>query len=106
GDGPDYSIDREVEDVLAVIDASGPPVHLVGHSFGAILCVLVAAQASERIDKLVLYEPPVSEQPPTDNSLEDQLDTLVAAGELDAAVATFSGPASVTDKGLQTNRSR
>src|SRR5437879_7690088 len=49
GDGPEYSIDREIEDVLAVIDSCRPPVHLVGHSFGAIVCILVAARASERI---------------------------------------------------------
>src|SRR3954447_8991272 len=32
-DGPVYSIGREVEDLVAVIDACDPPVHLIGHSF-------------------------------------------------------------------------
>ena len=45
GDGPDYSFEREVEDVLAVVDAAGGDAHLVGHSFGA-LCCLVAATRS------------------------------------------------------------
>ena len=38
GDGPDYEVAREFEDVAAVVDAvaeaSGSPVDLYGHSFG------------------------------------------------------------------------
>jgi pimeloyl-ACP methyl ester carboxylesterase len=49
-DRPVYSIEREIEDVLAVINMSEPPVHLVGHSFGATVALLVAARASDRID--------------------------------------------------------
>lgn len=41
-DGAAYSIDREVDDVVAVIDDCDGPVHLVGHSFGAVLALLVA----------------------------------------------------------------
>jgi pimeloyl-ACP methyl ester carboxylesterase len=105
-DGPEYSIEREIEDVLAVIDVCGRPVHLVGHSFGAVLALLVAARAGDRIDKLVLYEPPISTEPAADNSLEEQLDTMVAAGDLDGAVEIFAGAVDVTDDELQTNQSR
>jgi pimeloyl-ACP methyl ester carboxylesterase len=105
-DGPEYSIEREIEDVLAVIDVCGRPVHLVGHSFGAVLALLVAARAGDRIDKLVLYEPPISTEPAADNSLEEQLDTMVAAGDLDGAVEIFAGAVDVTGDELQTNQSR
>jgi pimeloyl-ACP methyl ester carboxylesterase len=88
------------EDVLAVIDASEPPVHLVGHSFGAIVSLLVAARASERIDKLVLYEPPLGVEEPAADEWLDQLDTMVATGELDAAIKSFASAANITDQEL------
>ena len=105
-DGPDYSIGREVEDVLAVIDVCEPPVHLVGHSFGAIVSLLVATQAADRIDKLVLYEPPVGEGHPAANEWLDQLDTMVATGDLDTAVEMFAVAANLTDEELQTHQSK
>lgn len=56
-DGDDYSIGREVEDVLAVLDEYPEPA-LLGHSFGAVVA-LEAARRTDRISDLVLYEPPV-----------------------------------------------
>ena len=35
--GADYSLEREVEDVVALIDSTDGPVSLLGHSHGAIL---------------------------------------------------------------------
>ncbi|MFC6992235.1 alpha/beta fold hydrolase [Haladaptatus sp. GCM10025707] len=59
GDAPEYSLEREVEDVVAVVDSIGEPVVLLGHSYGA-LCSLEAALHTENVSKLVLYEPPFS----------------------------------------------
>lgn len=50
-----YSIERECEDIHAVLDAAGPGAMLAGHSYGAI-CALAAA-ARRAVPKLVLYEP-------------------------------------------------
>ena len=62
GDGPDYAVQREVEDVLAVVAAAGDGAHLVGHSFGAVCC-LFAATRSPSLRSLVLYEPPLPRRP-------------------------------------------
>lgn len=105
GDGPEYAIEREIQDVLAVIDASNPPVHLIGHSFGAVLALLVAARASERVDTLVVYEPPVGEVTPAGDELLDDLDTALATGDLDTAVRTFAAMANITGVELQSHRS-
>ena len=43
GDGADGSLEREVEDLAAVTAAAGPEVHLVGHSYGAVVCLKPAA---------------------------------------------------------------
>jgi pimeloyl-ACP methyl ester carboxylesterase len=62
GDAEEYSIEREYEDVVAVVDAVaqqwGGPVDLLGHSYGA-LCALEAALRTDHVRRLVLYEGPV-----------------------------------------------
>ena len=55
--GPAYSIEREYEDILAVLAAAGPGAFLAAHSFGAI-CALGAALL-EPPPRLVLFEPPL-----------------------------------------------
>lgn len=57
GDGEEYSLKREIEDVLAVIDAVDDEPALYGHSFGG----LQAIEAARRTDvaAVVAYEPAV-----------------------------------------------
>jgi pimeloyl-ACP methyl ester carboxylesterase len=55
GDGRAYDIEREFEDVVALIDSIDRTVALLGHSYGAI-CALEAALRSGRVRGLVLYE--------------------------------------------------
>jgi pimeloyl-ACP methyl ester carboxylesterase len=95
GDGPDYGLTREFEDVVAVVDsiaqASGSRVDVYGHSYGGE-CAFGAALLTSRMRRLVLYEgwPPVMPEKfefPTE--VQDRLDGLVAAGERDAALETF-----------------
>jgi pimeloyl-ACP methyl ester carboxylesterase len=56
--GPDYSIVRECEDVLAVSAETGASL-LVGHSYGGLVA-LEAARENAVFTKLALYEPGVS----------------------------------------------
>lgn len=53
-----HSVADEVADVVAVLRQIGDPVFLLGHSHGAICALDAAAQYSEGVRKLVLYEPP------------------------------------------------
>ncbi len=57
GDSDEYSLDRGVEDVCAVIDAVDADPVLFGHSFGGLLAVETARTAP--VEKLVAYEPAV-----------------------------------------------
>ncbi|WP_136697217.1 alpha/beta fold hydrolase [Geodermatophilus dictyosporus] len=59
GDTLPYAIDREVEDIAALIDRLGGPAHLYGHSSGAGL-VLHAVAAGLPVDGFVLHDPPYS----------------------------------------------
>jgi pimeloyl-ACP methyl ester carboxylesterase len=60
GDSPRYSLQREVEDVVAVVSSQPGAVFLLGHSFGGV-CALEAAFLTDKISKLVLYEPPLQD---------------------------------------------
>jgi pimeloyl-ACP methyl ester carboxylesterase len=59
GDTPPYAVEREVEDLAALIEAAGGTASLYGHSSGAAL-VLHAGAAGLAVEKLVLHEPPYS----------------------------------------------
>src|SRR6185503_17048578 len=58
GDSLPYSLEKEVEDVVAVVTAQQVPVFVLGHSFGAV-CAFEAAFHTGKIARLALYEPPV-----------------------------------------------
>lgn len=90
GDGPDYSLQREAEDVAAVIEAIGGPVFVLGHSFGA-LCSLEAARLTSAIAAMVLYEPPAATASTfaVDPAVLAELISLVDAGEPERALEHF-----------------
>jgi pimeloyl-ACP methyl ester carboxylesterase len=59
-DGVDYSMMEQVEDLGAVISSlGGGRAHVVGHSYGAYLALLLAIHRPELIRRMVLAEPPV-----------------------------------------------
>lgn len=41
-DGPSFSIQREQEDIAAVLDLAGPDATLLGHSYGAVIALGLA----------------------------------------------------------------
>jgi len=57
GDTPPWSLDREVEDIAALIGAAGAPAALYTSSSGAALA-LAAVTSSLQVSALALYEPP------------------------------------------------
>lgn len=91
GDADSYAIEREFEDIAAVVDAIGTKVNVLGHSFGGH-CVLGAALLTANIRRLVVYETDapegmVSQALPAD--LVDRFQALVEAGDRVGAVTTF-----------------
>jgi pimeloyl-ACP methyl ester carboxylesterase len=56
-DGKPFSFHVDVELVVALLESLGVPVHLVGHSYGAFVGLLVARAAPSRVRTLALYEP-------------------------------------------------
>jgi pimeloyl-ACP methyl ester carboxylesterase len=87
GDADTYAIEREYEDVVAVVRSAGDAVNVLGHSYGGI-CALEAALLTNRIHKLILYEPPMGflKSPP---HVVDRLQTLLAQDARDELLVYF-----------------
>ncbi|AXE24073.1 alpha/beta hydrolase [Streptomyces globosus] len=71
GDPDRWTIQREVEDLAAVLDAVGEPSHVFANCTGGMIALLAAAQGVPMM-KLALYEPPYWSSETTD----EQLSTL------------------------------
>ena len=87
GDTTDYALQREYEDVVAVVESAGEGVNVLGHSYGGI-CALEAALLTDGIRKLVLYEAPMGflKSPP---DVVDRLQTLLEEGRRDELLGYF-----------------
>ena len=88
GDGDDYSFECEIEDIAAVLEATGTSASLLGHSSGAIYALETARRVS--VDGLVLYEPPLRWAERGDpNQLVGRIRELVDENRLDEAAELF-----------------
>jgi pimeloyl-ACP methyl ester carboxylesterase len=90
-DAATYAVEREIEDLDAVIAAEGGEAAVFGFSSGAILA-LQAAVAGSRITRLALYEPPFALGGLAgfaQDGFPERLATLIADGKPGDAVATM-----------------
>jgi pimeloyl-ACP methyl ester carboxylesterase len=71
GDTAPYAVEREIEDLSAVVAEAGGRASLYGHSSGAAL-VLHAASYGLPIDKIVLHEPPFGPGTDEERRVEQQ----------------------------------
>jgi pimeloyl-ACP methyl ester carboxylesterase len=91
GETPPYAVEREIEDLAALIEAVGGAAFVWGMSSGGVLA-LRASAAGVAIRKLAVYQPPFlvngnGHRPPAD--FETKLGELVAADRRGKAVAYF-----------------
>lgn len=82
-----HSLEDEGRDILAVIRSIEQPVFLLGHSYGAQAALLAAAEAQDRVRKLVLYEA-VSPHF-VDPSVLTRLEEFARAGDWDGFAMRF-----------------
>jgi pimeloyl-ACP methyl ester carboxylesterase len=88
-DHPAYALEREYEDVAAVVDGIGEATNVLGHSYGA-LCALEGALLTTHVRRLVLYEPGFPTNGPLYTpGLRERLEASLASDARDEALATF-----------------
>jgi pimeloyl-ACP methyl ester carboxylesterase len=89
GDSSAYTLDREADDILAVVDAIGQAVDVVGHSFGG-LCALEGALRTDSMRRLILYEAvPLRGADNYPPDVIPKLDALLAANQIEPALLTM-----------------
>ncbi len=83
GDSSAYVLQREAEDVAAVVDSIGEPVNLIGHSYGA-LCAIEAALLTAGLRRLILYEGvPLRGADYYPPGLIERLEAMLEAGDVE-----------------------
>jgi pimeloyl-ACP methyl ester carboxylesterase len=92
GDTPPYAIDREIEDIEALIEDSGGSAFLYGHSSGAALAFEAASKLGRKVKALAMYEAPYNDDPEAQRAWKEyrgRLSALLDAGRNGDAVALF-----------------
>jgi pimeloyl-ACP methyl ester carboxylesterase len=107
GDAAGYALEREFEDVAAVVEAAATrtsgPVALWGHSYGAG-CAMGGAALTGAVHHLVLYEPGLGIPYPA-GSIEE-VEAALAAGDAERALLlVLVGIVGMTDEEVASLRS-
>jgi pimeloyl-ACP methyl ester carboxylesterase len=91
GDSAPYTVDREIDDLDALIAEAGGSSAVFGYSSGATLALRAAARGLA-ITRLALYEPPFlvdGSRPPLPADMPERLAELISAGRRGDAVELF-----------------
>ena len=95
GDTLPYAVDREIEDIDALVDliaAAGGSAFLYGHSSGGCLAMDATVKLSGKVAKLAMYEAPYNDDPAAQKAWAEYLTSLtelLASGRRGDAVALF-----------------
>ncbi|WP_328414807.1 alpha/beta hydrolase [Micromonospora sp. NBC_00389] len=106
GDTAPYAVQREIEDIAALIAEAGPPVFVYGVSSGGMFA-LEAAAAGLPIDKLAVYDVPYDPDPdsaPHYDEYRQRLAVALAADRRGDAVALFMRLAGSSETDLESAR--
>ncbi|HWZ66125.1 MAG TPA: alpha/beta hydrolase [Patescibacteria group bacterium] len=92
GDTKPFAVEREIEDIEALIDDAGGTAYVYGISSGACLALEAAASLGDKIKKLALYEAPYDEAEDASSewkTYRSNVEESVAENRLSDAVVLF-----------------
>jgi len=92
GDTLPYAVDREIDDIEALVDRAGGSAFLYGHSSGGPLAMRAAIRLGGKVSKIAMYEPPYNNDPGAQESWSQYLGQLrqaLAEGRRGDAAALF-----------------
>ena len=87
-----YAVEREIEDIDALISATGESAFLFGISSGAALALEAAIKLGDRVKKLAMYEAPYNDDAAAKQAWKDyskQLADVLAHGRRGDALTLF-----------------
>lgn len=87
-----YAVAREVEDIEALIEEAGGSAVLCGFSSGAVLALEAALALPDKVTKLAMYEPPLSDDTAARQAWKDYTTNLgqtLKEGREGDAIALF-----------------
>lgn len=87
----DYALGREVEDTLAVCEAAGGDVRLLGHSYGGLIGLEALRRSAGEVGRALLYEP-AFDTPGLNIAPPEAFDVIKAAinaGDREGALVAF-----------------
>lgn len=88
GDSDGYSLEREIDDLAALLGTVDGSTTVFGHSFGGLLGLTAARSLA--IDRLVLYEPAIlTDGDRAEGSMADRMAELLEEGNRREAVRLF-----------------
>lgn len=102
GDGRSYAVEREVEDLAALIEIAGGHAHLFGASSGGALA-LEAAAAGLPVDRIAVHEVPYQVDDTMISAWQAyrrDLDAVLDAGDRDEALRLFMRLAGSSDSDI------
>ena len=92
GDTKPYAVEREIEDIDALIDEAGGTAFVYGHSSGGCLALDATIQLGDKVKKLAVYEAPYNDDPEAQKAWGEYIKNLteaLAADRRGDAVALF-----------------
>src|SRR6266513_1425363 len=92
GDTKPYAVDREIEDIDALIDKAGGYAFLYGHSSGGCLALEATVKLGDKVKKLAVYEVPYNDDPEAQKAWGTYIKNLteaLASNRRGDAVALF-----------------
>jgi pimeloyl-ACP methyl ester carboxylesterase len=106
GDTPSYALEREIEDIEALMEEAGGSAHLYGVSSGGALAIEATAAGSP-VDKIAVYEVPYSvgeDAPQRWREYVGRLGVLLTQGRRGDAIEHFMRTAGSSDENIAAAR--
>src|SRR6266568_3038412 len=92
GDTKPYAVEREIEDIDALIDEAGESAFVYGHSSGGCLALEATVKLGDKVKKLAMYEVPYNDDPEAQKAWGTYIKNLteaLASNRRGDAVALF-----------------
>lgn len=108
GDTQPFAVEREIEDIEALIDLAGGSAYVYGISSGACLAMEAAAKLGDKVSKLAIYEAPYDEAEgaaETWKTYRSNLDKAIAEKRNGDAIVLFMNLVGVPDEMIKGMKS-